>query len=150
MLLLSIVMCVFVLLGKRVPMWLGTLRLKLLFWKKSSPRKDLWEFKTLFHLCKTIEQIVKNCIMFKYVWTIVSKQRKKVTSLLNSRIAYYSLVVWIMCVMGCCTKFAMELCPLGRDVLVLVLCKFAFERINWTCESGHECFDHLWPIVLVE
>jgi hypothetical protein len=93
MLLLSIVMCVFVLLKERVSMSLGLLRLKLLLWKKSSPRKNVWEFKTLFHLCKTLEQIVKKCILSKYMGTIVFRQRKKVTSLLNSHIAYCSLVV---------------------------------------------------------
>lgn len=150
MLLFSIVMCVFVLLGERVPMWLGIPRLKLLFWKKSNPRKDLWAFKILFHLCKTIEQIVKNCILSKYVGTIVSRQRKEVTSLLSSRIAYYSLVVWIMCVMGSRIESTMGLCSLGRDVHVLILCKFAFETISWACESGPECFNPLWPLVIIE
>jgi hypothetical protein len=77
MLLLSIVMCVFVLLEKEYPCDWELQGLNCCFGRSQVLGKDLWEFKMLFHFCQTIEQIVKKCILFKYVKTIVSRQGKK-------------------------------------------------------------------------
>jgi hypothetical protein len=85
--------CVFVLLGERIPMRLGAPRLKLLFWKKFNPGKSYGTPKHCFIFVTLLSKLSKSLNM----GITMCRQGTKVISCLSFRIVYYFVDVCVMC-----------------------------------------------------